>query len=33
LSRVNTLRQQGIAMTDAQKTFLPKTSEELSRFF
>lgn len=33
LSRVNILRQQGIAMTDAQKTFLPKTSAELAPFF
>jgi hypothetical protein len=33
LSRVNILRQQGIPMTDAQKIFSPKTSDELAPFF
>ena len=33
LSRVNSLRQQGVAMTDAQQTFLPRTSEQLASYF
>jgi trans-AT polyketide synthase, acyltransferase and oxidoreductase domains len=33
LSRVNSLTQQGIALTDAQKTFTPKTAAELETFF
>lgn len=33
LSRVNMLRQQGVALTDAQKIFSPKTSEDLSAYF
>ena len=33
LSRVNILRQQGVAMTDTQKTFIPQTSAELAPYF
>lgn len=33
LSRVNSLRQQGIPMTDAQTTFLPKNSAQLQAYF
>jgi trans-AT polyketide synthase/acyltransferase/oxidoreductase domain-containing protein len=33
LCRVNSLAQQGVALTDAQKTFAPKTAAELDPFF
>lgn len=33
LSRVNILRQQGVDLSDEQRTFLPKTSDELSVYF
>ena len=33
LGRVNALRQQGVALTSEQEQFLPKTSEQLTRYF
>lgn len=33
LSRVNSLTQQGVALTGAQKTFTPKTAAELAGYF